>query len=135
LKRFALAAAALILFASPWAAADAPRPSLDAVQHALIGTWQSLGDTRFTRELNADGTAVDRYEGAPHDAITGHWLAFSGAAPPKEAQGRKLVADAFYVELDQQGDTLVFAVVQIDSQSMQLFNLDRGNLLSFSRFK
>jgi hypothetical protein len=135
MKRFAIAAVALILLALPSGAAGAPQPTLESVQRALIGTWQSLGDTRFTRELDADGKAADRYDGAPNDVIAGRWSAFLGSAPPKAAQGRKLIADAFYVELDQQGDVLIFAVAALNAQSLQLYNVDRGDMLSFSRFR
>jgi hypothetical protein len=134
-KRFAIAAVALSLLAGPMRAGEAPPPSLDTVERALIGTWQSLGDTRFTREFDADGKAADRYDGAPNDVIAGRWSAFLGSAPPKAAQGRKLIADAFYVELDQQGDVLIFAVAALNAQSLQLYNLDRGDMLSFSRFR
>ena len=101
----------------------------------MIGTWQSLDDTRFTRELDADGSATDRYEGNADDAIKGNWIVFAGNVPPADAKGRKLVPTAVYLEVRQNDDTLFYGLTGLTAQSLHMVYLERGNALSFERIK
>lgn len=110
-------------------------PSLGDIRHALVGTWQSTDDTKFTRELSADGVAIDRYEGDSSGVTKGTWIVFDGHTPPPDAKGRDLEPKAIYLELKQDGDTLFFALTGLSSQSLQLIYLERGNQLSFTRLK
>jgi len=109
-------------------------PSLDSVRHALAGTWQSIDDTRLERELDPDGTATDRYEG-DSSAAHGRWLVFQSDAPPPEAKGHKLSPGDYYLEIQENGDVLLFVLKELSSQSLSLVYLERGNTISFTRLK
>jgi hypothetical protein len=137
----ALALAAAISGSGAMAAAPAPgapaaQPiTLASLKELLAGTWQSASDPRFIRELDANGQAIDRYEGEDRDALAGSWTIFLGSAPPAKFAGRTLDAKSVYLELDQEGDTLLFALVHLSRSDLQMVYLERGNTLVFLRLK
>jgi len=111
-----------------------PPPPIAAVTAALVGVWQSVGDTRFSREFRADGTLVDRYEGDPDNSQNGAWLLFAGSAPPPEFAGhRAFVAKGVYLEIRENGDVMLFGIAAVDRSALQMINMDRGNTLTFNR--
>jgi hypothetical protein len=113
------------------------RPSLAALHQALVGTWQDLSNTRFTREFDADGTSVQRLDGDPSATASGHWRIFDGAAAPSDLTrlGVKFDPADFYVEIDQSDDTLLYGLAQVSRDGLQLVYLERGNTLFFERLK
>lgn len=140
---FAPFLALALLFAFSANAADAPAapaakaalPDLATLKTAIVGTWQSTDDPKFTRELAADGKAIDRYEGDESATARGHWLLFLGSAAPAGITGRALQRDVFYLRLDENGDVLLFALAGLSRSDMKMVYLERGNLLSFVRLK
>ena len=134
-RLFATALAlALSLTGSAWAA-SAAAPNIAIVRADLAGTWQSTDDTRFTRELDTDGRAADRYEGDASATTPGHWAVFLGSAAPAGVVGRKLDPNVVYLKLDQNGDQLLFGLVRLSRSELKMIYLERGNLLSFVRLK
>lgn len=130
----ALVAVALLFAASARAAQPVPPPDLVQLHAALAGTWQSTDDTKFTREFDADGKAIDRYEGDNSATTPGHWTIFLGAKPPAGTT-RAFQPDVVYLRLDQNGDVLLFALTGLTRSDMKMVYLERGNLLSFVRLK
>jgi hypothetical protein len=110
-------------------------PDTAAIRVALAGTWQSTDDTKFTRELDADGRAADRYEGDVSATTPGRWIVFLGSAAPPGVAGRKLEPNVVYLKLDQNGDQLLFAIMAMSRSELRMIYLERGNLLSFVRLK
>ena len=53
-----------------------------AVNKDIIGKWQSIDDTKFTRTFHADGSIVDSYTNTPDD--TGTWKTFTKNTAPKD---------------------------------------------------
>jgi hypothetical protein len=120
--------------AAPADVTPPPQPPIAAVTTALVGVWQSIGDTRFSREFRADGTLVDRYEGDPDNSQNGAWLLFAGSTPPPEFAGhRAFVAKGVYLEIRENGDVLLFGIAAVDRSALQMINMDRGNTLTFNR--
>ena len=113
----------------------APTPDLVAIHGALVGTWQSVEDPRLTREFAPDGRAAERYEGDVSATAMGHWSIFPGTAPPKSLAGRNFQPKAVNLELDQNGDQLLFGLAGLSSSELKMVYLERGNLLSFTRLK
>jgi hypothetical protein len=109
--------------------------TLDQIRWLMIGTWQNLADPGFTRQFNADGSSVDRVEGDDSATSAGSWNLINGAALPPELAARKLPAEGVYMTLSEHGDFYLFALTQIDPQSMQMVNVDRNLKLSFARLK
>jgi hypothetical protein len=135
MRLIAIVIAALLASGVGTTAADAP-PPLAVVTRALVGTWESSEDTRFSREFRADNTVTDSYEGDPDNSQSGNWLLFAGGTPPPEFAGRKsLVASAYYLEIRENGDTLLFGLTHVDRAALQMVNLDRGNTLTFTRLR
>jgi hypothetical protein len=130
-----LLALALFFSGAVHAAPPAAPPDLNVLRTALAGTWQSTDDTKFSRELDADGKAVDRYEGDPSATTAGHWTLFLGNKPPVGTAGRAFQPDVVYLRLDQNGDVLLFALAGLSRSDMKMVYLERGNLLSFVRLK
>jgi hypothetical protein len=130
-----LLALALFFAGTVHAAQPAAPPDLNVLRTALAGTWQSTDDTKFTRELDADGKAVDRYDGDASATTSGHWTLFLGNKPPVGTAGRAFQPDVVYLRLDQNGDVLLFALAGLTHSDMKMVYLERGNLLSFVRLK
>jgi hypothetical protein len=131
-----LLAVAFFFAAAAQAAPPAAPPDLNVVHAALAGTWQSTDDTKFTREFDADGKSVDRYEGDTSATTMGHWMLFFGNKPPVgTVGGRAFQPDVVYLRLDQNGDVLLFALAGLSRSDMKMVYLERGNLLSFVRLK
>lgn len=102
-----------------------------AARANLVGTWQSRDDAKFIREFQADGTAIDRYDGTP-DA-PGSWQTFtseSGVATPFP-----LDAGAAYLKMEIGGDEemLYFKVATLTPERLDLVYMNRGGVLSFNR--
>lgn len=129
-----LLAFALVFAASAYAAPPAPPPDLATLRSALAGTWQSTDDTKFTRELDGDGKAIDRYDGDTSATTPGHWMIFLGNKPPA-GTARAFQPDVVYLRLDQNGDVLLFALAGLSRSDMKMVYLERGNVLSFVRLK
>lgn len=125
------------LIAIPAAAADQATHtiSLDQIKQLMIGTWQNLADPGFSRQFNADGTSVDRVEGDDSATSVGQWTLISGAALPPYLAARKLPAEGVYMTLLEHGDAYVFALTQVDSQTIQMINVDRKLAITFARLK
>ena len=130
-----MAAAQEIPHASKPAPVQPAPPSIATVHDYLIGTWQSDGDTRFTRELDGDGRALDRMLGQDDDTVMGRWSVFAGSAPPAKFAAMKFDARAVYLEIDRDGDTLLFALLQVSRADLRMIFLQQNQELGFSRLK
>ena len=108
-------------------------PSQEAL---MAGKWRSTDDAKAMVEIRADGTWIDSYVGEPSATATSHWLLFSGAKPPKAAAGETLDATSTYLEVnDQDGGQLFYALDKVDTKSLEMLYLDRGNELTYTRVK
>lgn len=138
IRGFLAPALALVLFGRLASAADAPPaapPSLPVIAAALTGTWQSLNDTKFTREFDTDGRMIDRYEGEQGEDLEGHWALFLGSAPPPGLGGQHFEPKVVYLKVDQNGDVLLFALTGLTRADLRMVYLQRGNVLAFTRLK
>ena len=140
---FAFAAAGSAAYAqtpAPAAQAQAPAPKaapldLATVHQYLVGTWQNDGDTRQTRELHADGRAFDRLAGEENDSEAGTWRIFLGSAAPAQLTGIKFDPKVVYLEIDRDGDTLLYAVLQVSRSQMHMVYLQQNQEIAYSRLK
>jgi hypothetical protein len=120
---------------APAPAAKAAPLDLLAVHQYLVGTWQNDGDTRQTRELDADGRAFDRLAGEERDSEPGAWHIFFGSAAPAQFAGTKLDPKVVYLEIDRDGDTLLYAVLQVSRSQMHIVYLQQNQEIAYSRLK
>ncbi len=100
------------------------------VSESIVGKWESTGDVKFIRELNADGTFTDWYDGASTD--DGTWKVFSGANAP--AVSFSVEANAVYLQLVTEHDvvdTLSFKISKLTPEELEMIYLERGGVLSF----
>ena len=116
------------------AAAAAPI-DLATVHQYLVGTWQNDADTRQMRELDADGRAFDRLAGEEGDSEPGAWHIFFGSAAPAKFTGVKFDSKVVYLEIDLNGDTLLYAVEQVSRSEMHMVYLQQNQQLGYSRLK
>ena len=106
-------------------------PEASAVARAMIGTWQSTTDTKFTREFRDDSTVIDRYTSNPPVTKKGIWGVFtSDMAVAGAATG--LSPGVVYVQTTTDGDSLYFRVVQA-ADTLELVYLNNGSHLNFTR--
>lgn len=126
----------LALCAPAFAAAPPPQPTVNDVRSLLVGTWQSEDDSRFSREFDADGTSVDRYDGDASATTNGRWTVFTGQNAPAALSGYKFVPDGFYLAVkEENGDFLLFQLTAANLASLEMIYMERGNTLRFSRLK
>lgn len=135
-----LVALTLILFARAAVAAETPAPdapaNLGTVGAALAGTWQSTNDTKLSREFDIDGKTIERYEGDESATTIGRWTLFLGSAPPPGLSGHKFEPKNIYLQIDQNGDVLLFALAGLSRSEMRIVYLERSNVvLSFARLQ
>jgi hypothetical protein len=116
-------------------AATAAPVDLAVVHQYLVGTWQNDADTRQTRELDADGRAFDRLAGEESDSEPGSWHIFLGSAPPAKFTGIKFDPKVVYLEIDRDGDTFLYAVLQVSRSEMHMVYLQQNQQLGYSRLK
>jgi len=143
MRRHLGAALGLMLALAGAAAAQTqppPKPpaaplALAAVRQYLVGTWQNDTDTRQMRELDADGRAFDRLAGEESDSEPGTWHIFLGSAPPANFAGTKFDPKVVYLEIDRNGDTLLYAVLQVSRSEMHMVYLQQNQELGYSRLK
>lgn len=121
--------------ATPQAAKAAAPLDLAAVHQYLVGTWQNDGDTRQTRELDADGRAFDRLLGEESNSEPGRWHIFLGSAAPAQLAGVKFDPKVVYLEIDRDGDTLLYAVLQVSRSDMHMVYLQQNQQIAYSRLK
>jgi hypothetical protein len=119
------------------ACAQTPAPpatvSLASVRQDMIGTWQNVADTRFMRELDANGRAFDRILGEEGDSVPGSWTVFAGSAPPQKLARQKFDPSGVYLEIDRDEDVLLFQLVRVSRSDMQMVDLEQKVILTFTR--
>jgi hypothetical protein len=120
---------------APEAAPAAKAPDIAAMRTVLVGTWQRNDDGRFTRQINANGTEIDRYEGDDSATIQGTWALVRGDALAPDRKGRKAPPDAVFLMLSQSGDTTLLGITALSPQSLTLLNLSAGSSIGFSRLE
>jgi hypothetical protein len=137
-KRLFLMLALCLWGAGPVLAADAvanPTPSVEQLNRMLAGTWQNSADPRFTRQLNPDGSSVDRYEGDDSATSVGRWKLLDGKSLPPGLAASKLPVEGFYLTLSERGDSYLYALTALDPQSLEMIDIYRKQKQSFARLK
>ena len=120
-------------------AANAPENKLPAASVApttpealaLVGKWQSADDEKFTRELRADGTVTDMYEGAADATTAGNWYQITDVS--QEPVEIPAVGDATFIKIQFEGVPLYFTVNSATETDLELTYLDRGGVMKFKR--
>jgi hypothetical protein len=115
------------------AAAPAPAVTLEDVRQVLVGTWQSADDTRLTRELDADGRSVERYDGDTSATAQGAWAVFTGKTAPAAFAPYKPAPTGVYLELKENDDVMLYAVSAISLSAVELVYLQDGKPQRFTR--
>ena len=113
-------------------ALDRSAEEIAAVSQAMLGTWQSTDDPKFTRQFNDDGTVIDLYAGQPAATAHGTWDAFMSTAPDTEFSGT-LAPGIVYIKLVEGGQPMFFSIVTAAGDTLQMTYLDRGSQLNFTR--
>mgnify|MGYP003387325391 CR=1 FL=1 len=124
-------AGALFYFWPRISAAPAPAdpyistPSQEVEQSAMLGTWRSSTDAKFTREIDADGVMIDRYEGEASAGINGEWSFVDPATVSGLAMPAASLAGLKVVKVVWEGgaETTYFAVNKLDEKSMTTTDL------------
>ena len=127
----------VLMFANAAHAATAPAPQLTLadIRGLLIGTWQSADDTRFTREFDANGQSIDRYEGDASSTTQGAWVLFTGKTAPAGFGNFKLEPTGVYMELQQTDNILLFQISAISLSAVEMVMLQTGRTLHFTRLE
>ncbi|MEY4747185.1 MAG: hypothetical protein RLZZ416_234 [Candidatus Parcubacteria bacterium] len=111
---------------------DRSHDAMTVVSQAIIGTWRSSDDQKFTRQFSDDGTVIDMYEGDPNATAHGSWSVFS--APEKDAEFSGAAAPGVvYLKIVEGGAPMFFSIITAAGDTLQLTYLDRGSELDFSR--
>jgi hypothetical protein len=100
------------------------------VELAILGTWRSADDPKFTREFTEDGKVIDRYEGDASADVEGRWYVTSTAEIPFSIP---VVEGATDIKLQFPDGNYFFRVADVSRTSLTLIYLERGNSLRFER--
>lgn len=104
----------------------------EAAEAAVVGTWRSKQDSKFTREFRADGTIVDRYEGDDSATIEGSWSMANPAAV--DIQGMEYDADAQLIMVNDPYESYLFKVNSVSETDLSLTYIGgAGGSLEFER--
>ena len=101
------------------------------VSESIVGKWQSVDDTKFTREFKAGGVVEDRYENKV--VSSGLWVAFEKGINAPEVP-YPLEGDVVYIQMTMSGtqaDTLNFKLTKLTPEELELIYMDRGGVLKF----
>lgn len=102
------------------------------VSESIVGKWKSVDDAKYVRELKADFTASEWYEGK--EVSKGLWVAFTKMNAPEISF--PLEENAVYLQMTMQGtqaDTLNFKIAKLTPEELELVYMDRGGVLRFTR--
>lgn len=103
-----------------------------ATESAVVGTWRSKQDSKFTREFRADGTIVDRYEGDESATIEGSWSMANPAAV--DLQGMEYDAEAQLIMVSDPYESYLFKVNAVSETDLSLTYIGgAGGTLEFER--
>lgn len=98
----------------------------------IVGMWQSTDDPKFSREIRNDGVVIDTYAGETDGDSDGLWMVFTRDIPDPAFPG--IIEDGAYLSMGMsETEKLYFKILRVDTQSLELLFLDRGNVLSFTR--
>lgn len=102
-----------------------------ATRAALIGTWESADDAKFTQSFSEDGTMKDWYDGELMGE--GTWKLYaSSEAPPIDMP---LTEGAVYLSITQpvglESTTLIYRIDAATPERLDLTYTSRGNQLHF----
>ncbi len=101
------------------------------VSKDILGKWQSVTDTKFTREFKSDGIVEDDYGG--EFKLTDKWRVFSEKENIKVAF--PLEPNISYLEFSNGKEQLYFKIIKITSEDLELVYMDRGGVLQFKKIK
>ena len=95
----------------------------------LVGEWQSIDDSFFSRNFNEDQTFRDSYK---NEGVTssGTWFVFDSSDKPEYFQypvedGNK------YLVMNDTSLSLNFIIAEVGKDSLSLIYLDNGGVLNF----
>lgn len=115
--------------------AGAPISSATATTSAaLIGSWRSTDDTRYSLAIDGAGSAVERYQGDANATATSTWALFTSANPDPTFSGKEQ-AGVVYLRLSDSAGERHFGIVTVSPSTLELVYLDRGGTLRFTRVR
>lgn len=100
---------------------------------AMVGVWQSVQDSKFTREFQEDGTVIDRYEGDDSATVEGSWYLFM--YPTDERVPFTIQPGVQYLRITMPEEVLYFSVTKVDAADLELVYLGVGDTLQFIRLQ
>jgi hypothetical protein len=73
-----------------------PTPSQEIENSLMLGVWRSNTDAKFTREIDADGVMIDRYDGISSAGTNGEWSIVdpateTGLSVPSNLTGKAII--------------------------------------------
>lgn len=110
-----------------------PEMTLSSVSQNIVGKWQSLEDEKFIRELRADTTASDFYDG--QIMTNDNWKLFTKENPVEVSF--PIEEKTVYLQIIPTDDPtpLNFKVTKLTDEDLELVYMDRGGVLIFKRIQ
>ena len=105
---------------------------VSAIKTDIVGTWQSVDDSKFVREFKQNGTVIDSYEGSEFGESVGTWKLFTD--PSREPVSVPDMGEgATYLKIIFSEEALYYTVSEISENSLQMIYLGGNGVLSFKR--
>lgn len=99
----------------------------------IVGLWRSADDTKFTREFQEGGVAIDRYEGRADATTEGVWHRFQD--PTDEPAPFTIQPGVKYLKIALTEEVLYFSIAKLTDTELELVYLGVGETLRFTRVK
>lgn len=98
-------------------------------QSTIVGLWQSIEDSKFLRQFDAEGAMLDVYDNQVIAEYT--WKPFTKNNPVVTEY--PLESGSVYIQVIGQGETSEIKVVSIATSSLELLYLGQSKISKFIR--
>lgn len=108
-----------------------PVSPVQTSQITVIGTWQSVDNSKFLREFQSDGTMIDVYDNQIIDEAV--WSPFTKNNPV--ATEYPLEPGAIYIQTTGKNGIQQMKIVSVASSSLELLYLGQTKTVKFIRLR
>ncbi len=109
-----------------------PNLTTAKAESGLPGTWQSVEDPKYVLAFEAGGKMTEKYDGKVTD--TGSWKVLSSVSATGLTDVPENLGSGIALEIDREAP-YYYSIITLDTDSLAMFYLPRGNVLTFTRIQ
>ena len=101
----------------------------------IVGKWKSTDDPKSLTVFSVDGTYTDTYANNPKDTSTGHWTIIPGSEDNNNHRYGDGISIFLIETANGSHNKSYFIIDTIDSETLSLVYVPKGNNLNFGRLE